>query len=107
LDRPSLASLYLEESLLTANTAELVGAGAIVEYFCSEGLAQIRKVSQNVSVQPTMGGDVLLVVSQGVMLMTFEEENELPYVDAFVLVSPSGDGESWFIANHIQSSHGS
>jgi hypothetical protein len=106
LDRDQLVQLYMPESLFTGNTAELVGSADIMRYLCSDGLSQVRKLSNTVSVQPTMQGMALLVIAQGVMHITFEEENEISYVDAFVLV-PDATGESWFIANHVQSTHGS
>jgi hydroxyethylthiazole kinase-like sugar kinase family protein len=103
-ERLELASVYTDDTLFTANTTELVGATDIMAYLLSEQLQQVRKVANNVTVQPMAGG-LLLICAQGVMHMTFDEENEIPYADVFLIGQDPASGQ-FFIANHLQSTTG-
>ncbi|KFA68224.1 hypothetical protein S40285_01614 [Stachybotrys chlorohalonatus IBT 40285] len=101
-DRKNLGNLYREQSMLTFESASVLGANAIVEKLteCAQSLP-FEKVKHQVSTldaQPTNldGGIIILVTGQ---LLVDEEGRPMNYTQAFQLArDPSGN---YFVYNDL------
>ncbi|POR32879.1 Nuclear transport factor 2, partial [Tolypocladium paradoxum] len=97
-DRKSLASLYREQSMLTFESASVLGANAIVEKLTSLPFEKVKHQVSTLDAQPTMveGGIVILVTGQ---LLVDEEQRPMNYTQAFQLArDPSGQ---YFVFNDL------
>ncbi|KAK3381572.1 hypothetical protein B0H63DRAFT_450893 [Podospora didyma] len=96
-DRKNLASLYRDNSMLTFEGAQSLGAAAITEKLASLPFQKVvhRPSAQDAQPSPT-GGIIILVTGQ---LLVDEEGNPLSYSQAFQL-EKDGNG-AWFVFNDI------
>ncbi|KAF7552695.1 hypothetical protein G7046_g7332 [Stylonectria norvegica] len=97
-DRKALQSLYREQSMLTFESASVLGAAAIVEKLTSLPFEKVKHVVATLDAQPTMvdGGIVILVTGQ---LLVDEEQRPMNYTQAFQLArDPQG---TYFVFNDL------
>jgi len=95
--RKDLAALYRENSMLTFQSAQFLGAAAIGEKLATLPFEKVQHIVGTNDAQPTpSGGIVILVTGQ---LKTDEESNPLPYSQAFQLAKDPND--QWFVFNDI------
>ncbi|KAI9151670.1 Nuclear transport factor 2 [Paramyrothecium foliicola] len=83
-DRKTLANLYREQSMLTFESASVLGANAIVEKLAGLPFEKVKHQVSTLDAQPTMteGGIVILVTGQ---LLVDEEQRPMNYTQAFQL----------------------
>ncbi|CAM1502045.1 Fc.00g040290.m01.CDS01 [Cosmosporella sp. VM-42] len=97
-DRKSLTSLYREQSMLTFESASVLGATAITEKLTSLPFEKVKHQVSTLDAQPTMvdGGIVILVTGQ---LLVDEEQRPMNYTQAFQLArDPNGQ---YFVFNDL------
>ncbi|KAM4062867.1 nuclear transport factor 2 (NTF2) domain-containing protein [Hirsutella rhossiliensis] len=97
-DRKALAALYREQSMLTFESASVLGANNIVEKLSSLPFQKVKHQVSTLDAQPTMveGGIVILVTGQ---LLVDEEERPMNYTQTFQLArDPSGQ---YFVYNDL------
>ncbi|CAD6446671.1 edd439cc-fd5b-4616-b043-2da89aa142d0 [Sclerotinia trifoliorum] len=97
-DRKQLAPLYRDTSMLTFESASLLGAPAIVEKLVSLPFEKVKHQVSTLDAQPTgdLGGILILITGA---LLVDEEQRPMNYSQAFQLM-PDGAG-SYFIFNDI------
>ncbi|KXX75815.1 Nuclear transport factor 2 [Madurella mycetomatis] len=96
-DRKSLASLYRENSMLTFQSTQSLGAPNITEKLTSLPFQKVRHVHGEPDAQPTPAGGIIILVNG--QLAVDEEQNPLPYSQTFHLCQ-DGAGQ-WFVQNDI------
>ncbi|TQV97700.1 nuclear transport factor 2 [Cordyceps javanica] len=98
-DRKSLASLYREQSMLTFESASVLGATAIVEKLTSLPFEKVKHQVSTLDAQPSMveGGVVILVTGQ---LLVDEEQRPMNYTQAFQLARDPANGQ-YFVFNDV------
>ncbi|OAQ96703.1 hypothetical protein LLEC1_01786 [Akanthomyces lecanii] len=98
-DRKSLASLYREQSMLTFESASVLGANAIVEKLTSLPFEKVKHQVSTLDAQPSMveGGVVILVTGQ---LLVDEEQRPMNYTQAFQLARDTANGQ-YFVFNDV------
>ncbi|GAB1315949.1 Nuclear transport factor 2 [Madurella fahalii] len=96
-DRKALAILYRENSMLTFQSAQSLGAANITEKLTGLPFQKIRHVHGEPEAQPTPTGGIMILVNG--QLLVDEEQNPLPYSQAFHL-SQDAAGQ-WFVQNDI------
>ncbi|KAK4249529.1 hypothetical protein C7999DRAFT_29954 [Corynascus novoguineensis] len=96
-DRKNLAALYRENSMLTFESSQSLGAASILEKLTNLPFQKIKHHISALDAQPTPnGGIIILVIGQ---LAVDDETNPLPYSQAFQLCQdPAGQ---WFVFNDI------
>jgi len=97
-DRKALQSLYREQSMLTFESASVLGAASIVEKLTTLPFEKVKHQVSTLDAQPTMvdGGIVILVTGQ---LLVDEEQRPMNYAQTFQLArDPSGQ---YFVFNDI------
>jgi hypothetical protein len=72
-----------------------------MERLLDSRLSQVQKAPHVITAQPSIHG-LILVTVQGSIMMSFEEENTLPFVEIFLLV-PDAESGAYFILNQIHS----
>ncbi|KAK3332069.1 hypothetical protein B0T19DRAFT_397870 [Cercophora scortea] len=96
-DRKALAGLYRENSMLTFQSAQCLGAAAITEKFVSLPFQTVKHQYSGADAQPTPNGGIIILVTG--QLQVDGGEHPLGYSQAFQLTKdPSGQ---WFIFNDI------
>jgi hypothetical protein len=98
-DRKTLLPLYREQSMLTFESASVLGAGAIVEKLSGLPFEKVKHQVSTLDAQPTMneGGIFILVTGQ---LLVDEEQRPMNYTQSFQLVKDSTSGQ-YFVFNDI------
>ncbi|KYK55155.1 nuclear transport factor 2 [Drechmeria coniospora] len=98
-DRKSLSGLYREQSMLTFESASVLGATAIVDKLASLPFGKVKHQVSTLDAQPGMvqGGIVILVTGQ---LLVDEEERPMNYTQAFQLALDPASGQ-YFVFNDI------
>ncbi|OAA79348.1 nuclear transport factor 2 [Akanthomyces lecanii RCEF 1005] len=98
-DRKSLSSLYREQSMLTFESASVLGATAIVEKLTSLPFEKVKHQVSTLDAQPSMveGGVVILVTGQ---LLVDEEQRPMNYTQAFQLARDAANGQ-YFVFNDV------
>ncbi|KEY67666.1 hypothetical protein S7711_03919 [Stachybotrys chartarum IBT 7711] len=97
-DRKNLGNLYREQSMLTFESASVLGANAIVEKLTSLPFEKVKHQVSTLDAQPTNldGGIIILVTGQ---LLVDEEGRPMNYTQAFQLArDPSGN---YFVYNDL------
>ncbi|KAI8154602.1 Nuclear transport factor 2 [Colletotrichum sp. SAR 10_70] len=96
-DRKGLASLYRDQSMLTFESASVLGANAIVEKLSSLPFEKVKHQVSTLDAQPSLeGGIVILVTGQ---LLVDEEQRPMNYTQAFQLMrDPTGN---YFVFNDL------
>jgi hypothetical protein len=100
-DREQCGNLYIDESILTMQDQQFIGREQIMERLLDSRLSQVQKAPQVITAQPSIHG-LILVAVQGAIMMSFEEENSLPFIEIFLLV-PDLESGAYFILNQIHS----
>ncbi|KAL0934202.1 nuclear transport factor 2 [Colletotrichum truncatum] len=97
-DRKGLGSLYRDQSMLTFESASVMGVNSIVEKLSSLPFEKVKHQVSTLDAQPTLegGGIIILVTGQ---LLVDEEQRPMNYTQAFQLLrDPSGN---YFVFNDI------
>ncbi|KAJ3493316.1 hypothetical protein NLG97_g4808 [Lecanicillium saksenae] len=96
-DRNSLASLYRDQSMLTFESASVLGAKGIVEKLTSLPFEKVKHQVSTLDAQPGMieGSVVILVTGQ---LLVDEEQRPMNYTQAFQLAQ---EGGQYFVFNDV------
>ncbi|RAL63773.1 hypothetical protein DID88_003418 [Monilinia fructigena] len=97
-DRTQLATLYRENSMLTFESASVLGAGAIVEKLKSLPFEKVKHQVSTLDAQPSGEHGGILILITGALLVD-EEQRPMNYSQAFQLL-PDGAG-SYFIFNDV------
>ncbi|KJZ73201.1 Nuclear transport factor 2 [Hirsutella minnesotensis 3608] len=97
-DRKNLASLYREHSMLTFESASVLGATAIVEKLASLPFQKVKHQVATLDAQPSndSGGICILVTGQ---LLVDEEQRPMNYTQAFQLARDASG--QYFVFNDI------
>ncbi|GJN71945.1 nuclear transport factor 2 [Purpureocillium lilacinum] len=97
-DRKALSGLYREQSMLTFESASVLGVNSIVEKLASLPFEKVKHQVSTLDAQPGMsdGGIVILVTGQ---LLVDEEQRPMNYTQAFQLAR-DGSGQ-YFVFNDI------
>jgi hypothetical protein len=97
-DRKGLQALYREQSMLTFESASVLGAGPITEKLTSLPFEKVKHEVQTLDAQPTMndGGVIILVTGK---LLVDEEQRPMSYTQSFQL-SRDASGQ-YFVFNDI------
>ncbi|KAK0673032.1 hypothetical protein QBC41DRAFT_242425 [Cercophora samala] len=96
-DRKSLAGLYRDNSMMTFESSQSLGAASIAEKLANLPFQKVKHHFDTADAQPTAtGGIVILVTGQ---LLVDEEANPLKFSQAFQLVQDAGG--QWFVFNDI------
>ncbi|KAL2144850.1 hypothetical protein VTI28DRAFT_8410 [Corynascus sepedonium] len=96
-DRKSLAALYRENSMLTFESSQSLGAASILEKLTNLPFQKIKHHISALDSQPTPNGGIIILVTG--QLAVDEETNPLAYSQAFQLCQdPAGQ---WFVFNDI------
>ncbi|EPS29771.1 Nuclear transport factor 2 [Penicillium oxalicum] len=94
-NRSGLASLYRAESMLTFETASVMGAEQITEKLTSLPFQQVRHQLATLDAQPS--GDSIIVLVTGALLVD-EEQKPMNYTQLFTLKPQDG---SFFVLNDV------
>ncbi|KAK0382809.1 hypothetical protein NLU13_9904 [Sarocladium strictum] len=97
-DRKGLHSLYREQSMLTFESASVLGAAPITEKLAGLPFEKVKHQVDTLDAQPTMneGGIIILVTGK---LLVDEEQRPMNYTQTFQLArDPSG---TYFVFNDI------
>jgi hypothetical protein len=97
-DRKTLNGLYREQSMLTFESASVLGVSSIVEKLTSLPFEKVKHQVATLDAQPTMvdGGIVILVTGQ---LLVDEEQRPMNYTQAFQLARD--ESGQYFVFNDI------
>ncbi|KAM7192506.1 nuclear transport factor 2 [Naviculisporaceae sp. PSN 640] len=96
-NRGALAPLYRENSMLTFQSAQVLGAGGIAEKLASLPFQKVKHEIRSFESQPTPSDGIIILVAGA--LLVDDEQNPLNYAQSFQLSKdPSGN---WFIFNDI------
>ncbi|CAK7271856.1 Nuclear transport factor 2 [Sporothrix epigloea] len=96
-DRSQLASLYRENSMLTFQTASVLGVAGIVEKLKSLPFQRIKHVPQEIDAQPSFNNGVLVFVTG--QLQVDEEERPMNFSQVFQL--SRDDAGQYYVHNDI------
>ncbi|CAK7206563.1 Nuclear transport factor 2 [Sporothrix eucalyptigena] len=95
-DRSQLTPLYRDNSMLTFETASVLGAAGIVEKLKGLPFQRIKHVVNVLDAQPTINDGVIVLVSG--QLQVDEEERPMNFTQVFHLAK---DGGNYFVYNDI------
>ncbi|AEO64263.1 dbda3107-72ad-41c9-b189-97450e35555f [Thermothielavioides terrestris] len=96
-NRTGLLPLYRENSMLTFQDAQHLGAQSIVEKLASLSFQKVTHKVSGLDAQPTPNGGIIILVTG--QLVVDEEEHPLTFSQAFQLCQdPNGQ---WFVFNDI------
>ncbi|KAK4130971.1 NTF2-like protein [Trichocladium antarcticum] len=96
-DRKNLAGLYRENSMLTFEGTQQLGAASIAEKLVSLPFRTVKHEFAEPHAQPTPNGGIIILVTG--QLKVDEETQPLGYTQAFQLCQdPAGQ---WFVYNDI------
>jgi hypothetical protein len=97
-DRKGLVSLYREQSMLTFESASVLGAQNIAEKLTTLPFEKVKHQVSTLDAQPTIteGGIFILVTGQ---LLVDEEQRPMNYTQAFQLARDSSG--QYFVFNDV------
>jgi hypothetical protein len=96
-NRGNLAGLYRDNSMLSFESAQSLGAASIIEKLVSLPFQKVQHKTETLDAQPTSSGGIIILVTG--KLLVDEEQNILNYTQAFHLSQdPAG---AWFVANDV------
>ncbi|KGQ07935.1 Nuclear transport factor 2 [Beauveria bassiana D1-5] len=102
-DRKDLASLYRDQSMLTFESASVLGVNAIIEKLAGLPFEKVKHQVSTLDAQPGVaeGGVVILVTGQLLLpLQVDEEQRPMNYTQAFQLAfDPVAN--SYFVCNDL------
>ncbi|KAK3180724.1 Nuclear transport factor 2 [Lecanicillium sp. MT-2017a] len=98
-DRKALSALYRDQSMLTFESASVLGVNSIVEKLTSLPFEKVKHQVSTLDAQPGMveGAIVILVTGQ---LLVDEEQRPMNYTQAFQLGRDSASGQ-YFVFNDV------
>ncbi|KEZ38828.1 hypothetical protein SAPIO_CDS10871 [Scedosporium apiospermum] len=96
-DRKGLSALYREQSMLTFESASVLGVNGIVEKLSGLPFQQVKHQVSTLDAQPTPNGIFILVTGQ---LLVDEEQRPMNYCQAFQLVQDTATGQ-YFVYNDV------
>ncbi|KAG7286636.1 Nuclear transport factor 2 [Staphylotrichum longicolle] len=96
-DRKSLAGLYRENSMLTFEGAQSLGAASIVEKLTGLPFQKVKHEFGPPDAQPTPNGGIIILVTG--QLVVDDESRPLPYSQAFQLCQDANG--QWFVFNDV------
>ncbi|KAK2767815.1 Nuclear transport factor 2 [Arachnomyces sp. PD_36] len=97
-NRANLAALYRDNSMLTFESASVLGANGIVEKLTSLPFQKVAHQVATCDAQPAGDSGGILVLVTGALLVD-EEQKPMNYTQAFQLL-PDGSG-SYFVFNDV------
>ncbi|KAK4190775.1 hypothetical protein QBC35DRAFT_54627 [Podospora australis] len=96
-NRKALAGLYRENSMLTFESSQSLGAASIAEKLAGLDFQKVKHVYETADAQPTATGGIVILVTG--KLAVDDESNPLTFSQAFQLCQdPQGQ---WFVFNDI------
>ncbi|KAK3901628.1 nuclear transport factor 2 [Staphylotrichum tortipilum] len=96
-DRKDLVGLYRENSMLTFESAQSLGAQSITEKLVSLPFQKVQHQAGEPDAQPTPNGGIIILVTG--QLVVDDESRPLPYSQAFQLCQDANG--QWFIFNDV------
>lgn len=104
IQRPNLADLYRDTSLLTNQDQEYVGVQLIMKYLL-ENLKFHAKDPVNFSAQPSVGNSILICVQGDSFFVDMDPPQRLPFTEVF-LITMNEQQNGFIIHNQIFSCQG-
>ncbi|OAA62739.1 serine beta-lactamase-like superfamily protein [Niveomyces insectorum RCEF 264] len=95
-DRKQLQALYRDQSMLTFESASVLGAAAIVEKLTALPFQKVKHVVTTNDAQPTKDGGVIVLVTG--QLLVDEEQRPMNFSQTFQLLA---EGNSYYVYNDI------
>ncbi|KAL1888494.1 Nuclear transport factor 2 [Sporothrix stenoceras] len=95
-DRSQLQALYRDNSMLTFESASVLGAAAIVEKLKNLPFQRVKHVTSTIDPQPTIADGVIVLVTG--QLQVDEEERPMNFTQVFHLAK---DGDNYFVYNDV------
>ncbi|KAK0709567.1 nuclear transport factor 2 [Lasiosphaeria miniovina] len=96
-NRADLAGLYRDNSMLTFQSAQELGAAAIAQKLVSLPFQKVKHQPVTTEAQPTPGGGIVILVTG--QLLVDDEQNPLSYSQAFQLSKDQAG--NWYVFNDI------
>ncbi|KAK1767649.1 nuclear transport factor 2 [Phialemonium atrogriseum] len=96
-DRKNLGSLYREQSMLTFESASVMGTNSIVEKLASLPFQKVKHEVSTLDAQPTVEGGILILVTG--QLLVDEEQRPMNYSQVFQLLRDAS--QQYFVFNDI------
>ncbi|CAI4215430.1 unnamed protein product [Parascedosporium putredinis] len=96
-DRKSLSALYREQSMLTFESASVLGINAIVDKLAGLPFEKVKHQVSTLDAQPTLNGGIFILVTG--QLLVDEEQRPMNYCQAFQLLQD--DAGSYFVYNDV------
>ncbi|KAJ4398450.1 Nuclear transport factor 2 [Neurospora sp. IMI 360204] len=96
-DRKNLAGLYRENSMLTFEGSQSLGAQGITEKLASLPFQKVKHEYGEPDAQPTANGGIIILVTGH--LVVDDEQRPLAYSQAFQLCQDAS--ANWFVFNDI------
>ncbi|KAH6658861.1 nuclear transport factor 2 [Plectosphaerella plurivora] len=96
-DRKGLANLYRDQSMLTFESASVLGVSPIVEKLSGLPFEKVKHQVSTLDSQPTVEGGILILITG--QLLVDEEQRPMNFSQTFQLMrDPSGN---YFVFNDI------
>ncbi|KAH8884672.1 nuclear transport factor 2 [Thozetella sp. PMI_491] len=95
-DRKGLASLYRPNSMLTFESASVLGSNAIVEKLAGLPFQKVKHQLATLDAQPSLNDGVLILVTG--QLLVDEEQRPMSYTQTFHL---QRDDHGYFVYNDV------
>ncbi|RYP50000.1 hypothetical protein DL769_011012 [Monosporascus sp. CRB-8-3] len=95
-DQTSLAALYRDNSMLTFESAAVLGVANIVEKLVNLPFEKVKHQVSTLDAQPSINGGILVLVTG--QLLVDDQERPLNFTQAFQLMP---EGGSFFVYNDI------
>ncbi|CAK7239348.1 MAG: Nuclear transport factor 2 [Sporothrix thermara] len=96
-DRSQLGSLYRENSMLTFQTASVLGVANVVEKLKSLPFQRIKHVPQEIDAQPSFNNGVLVLVTG--QLQVDDEERPMNFTQVFQLAQD--EAGQYYVHNDV------
>ncbi|CAO1601685.1 Nuclear transport factor 2 [Xanthoria calcicola] len=97
-NRSNLAALYRDHSMLTFESASVLGTSEIVEKLVGLPFSKVKHQVRTLDAQPSSGEGGIIVMVTGALVVD-EEERPMNYTQVFQLL-PDGAG-SYFVYNDM------
>ena len=96
-DRNQLASLYRDHSMLTFESASVLGTKAIIEKLTSLPFQKVKHELSTLDAQPSPGNAGVLVLITGKLLVD-DQEHGMNFTQTFQLIQ---EGGSYYVHNDL------
>ncbi|EEU47298.1 uncharacterized protein NECHADRAFT_67151 [Fusarium vanettenii 77-13-4] len=97
-DRKALAALYRPESMLTFESASVLGAEPIIEKLTSLPFEKVKHQVNTLDAQPSNGEGGIIILITGALLVD-EEQRPMNFSQSFQLARDAGG--NYFVYNDI------